>query len=347
MTEPLVIVDDLSIKYGSAAMLPRSRSTENWAVRKVSFEIHPGETLGLVGESGSGKSSIGQALLGNVRPTAGTLSVGGYEVHEFGRRVPRAYRWVAQVVWQDPYRSLTPTMCVGDQIGEPIRNRFGRGRVEAAEEVGRLLQQVGLDPQMADELPHRFSGGQRQRIAIARAVAAQPQLIILDEPVSALDAISQAQIIQMLESLQRDTGVAFLLISHDLAVVRHMADRTAVLCGGRLVEQGGVEETAGTPLHPYTEELLASVLDTTPQRGRRHTAQQPVPRFRKVESPDICPYLDRCWTSGPECEVEEPPMASASTGHLALCHHPIRTTPSSHSAVAALSGVGPDASKED
>ncbi|MFI0406860.1 oligopeptide/dipeptide ABC transporter ATP-binding protein [Actinomadura sp. 3N508] len=326
-TTSLVEIESLGVQYHAAGPRVGRGRTGPWAVREVSLSIGPGETLGLVGESGSGKSTIGQCILGNVRPSEGTIRVAGFDVGSFHGRVPLEYRWVAQVVWQDPYRSLTPSMNIGNQIGEPLARRRKRTRSEVASEVARLLEVVGLEAAMANERPSRFSGGQRQRIAVARALAAEPQLIVLDEPVSALDVISQAQLIEMLERVQRELGVSYLLISHDLAVVRHMAHRTAVLCRGRLVESGTSNAVAAMPAHPYTRELQDSVLDLANSRRGSTSLGRPVPVDRQSgHEHTLCPYLARCSEAVDACERDLPRLVPhAETTHLTACHHPLRS----------------------
>ncbi|MBB3043470.1 ATP-binding cassette domain-containing protein [Nocardioides sp. LMS-CY] len=326
-TPNLVEIENVGVRYRSADLrLGRARN-DVWAVRGVSLSIGHAETLGLVGESGSGKSTIGQCVLGNVRPTEGTIRVAGFDVGAFGTRVPLDYRWVAQVVWQDPYRSLTPGMSIGTQIGEPLARRRKRSRAEVATEVARLLEVVGLEAEMAKERPSRFSGGQRQRIAVARALAAEPRLIVLDEPVSALDVISQAQLIEMLEKVQRELGVSYLLISHDLAVVRHMAHRTAVMCRGQLVESGTSNAVAEMPTHPYTRELQDSVLDLSSTEREARSSGRAVPVARQ-QAHTLCPYLERCPRAIGACERDLPRLVqNPETRHLTACHHPL-TSPS-------------------
>lgn len=300
----LLRVRDLGVTYAESGWF---RSGGTVAVQGVSFDVGVGETLGLVGESGSGKSTVGQVIVGNLAPTTGEVSVGDWEVSAFSGRPPKDYRWTTQVVWQDPYRSLTPTMRIGRQLAEPLRNRFGHVGSELDREVSDLLEKVHLSPLMADRLPNELSGGQRQRVAIARAIAVRPKLIVLDEPVSALDVITQAQIINTLEELQEQTGVSYLLISHDMAVVRHMTERTLVLLHGKLVESGPVDRIADDPAHPYTQELVAAVLDPAPDFQRE---PRQVPTASHVAPPidrRLCTYLDRCRHALDVCRTTEPP----------------------------------------
>lgn len=300
----LLEVSGLGVTYEQPGWFRRSATV---AVQDLSFEIGVGETLGLVGESGSGKSTVGQVVVGNLAPSGGAVRVGDWDVTSFGGRPPKEYRWTTQVVWQDPYRSLTPTMRVGRQLAEPLRNRFGYVGSELDREVRALLEKVHLSPQIADRLPNELSGGQRQRVAIARAIAVRPALVVLDEPVSALDVITQAQIINTLEELQQQTKVSYLLISHDMAVVRHMSERTIVLLHGRLVESGLVDQIADAPSHPYTQELVAAVLDPDPDR-RRETPQVPTAKYTGGDiDRSLCTYLDRCRHAVDACRTSPPP----------------------------------------
>lgn len=231
------------------------------ALNEVSLTIAAGETVGLVGESGSGKSTLGRVLLGEQRPTLGSVRVGDWDVAAFAGRPPRAYRRRVQIVWQDPYSSLTPSRRIGDLLAEPIALHFELPDRAARERVAELLQLVGLDPSAAAKLPHEFSGGQRQRIAIARALSLEPSMIVLDEPVSALDVLTQAQILALLEEIRQRTGVTYFLISHNLGVVRRLCSRIVVLRNGRIVETGSSDDVCDRPQAKYTQELIASILE--------------------------------------------------------------------------------------
>ncbi|MGZ4389286.1 MAG: ABC transporter ATP-binding protein [Gaiellaceae bacterium] len=244
------------------------------AVDDVSFEIREGETLGLVGESGSGKSTTGYCILQLLKPTGGSIRFAGTELTTLGREEMRRMRREMQIVFQDPYASLNPRMTVGDIVGEPllvhgIGNRRGR-----KETVRRLLDVVGFDPGYVNRYPHEFSGGQRQRIGIARALALNPKLIVCDEPVSALDVSIQAQILNLLKDLQRDFGLTYLFIAHDLAVVRTMSDRIAVMNRGKLVEIGPAEQVYTRPENDYTKALLAAVPVPDPRRMRERKQER-------------------------------------------------------------------------
>lgn len=274
-TEPLLSVKDLTITYGSK----RSLKT---AVDMVSFDILPGETLALVGESGSGKSSIARAIVGLNKATSGSISYDGAELT--GRRPAadrRRYRREIQMIFQDPFASLNPRMRIGDILTEPWRVNPGvveKSRWEA--ELAELMRQVGLDPTQSDRYPAQFSGGQRQRICIARALALKPRLVICDEAVSALDVSIQAQILNLLEELQEQFGLAYLFISHDLGVVHHVSDRVAVMYHGEIVETGGTGEIYGNPQREYTQRLLAAEPSIEKWResvGMRHDSGSRLP----------------------------------------------------------------------
>lgn len=261
--EPLLRVDGLVVDYG--------RSGRN-AVDDVSLDLRPGETLGLVGESGSGKSSVARAVLG-LTPYRGSIRFHGEEISGLGRSGWKATRAKLQMIFQDPYSTLDPRMTIGRQVAEPLRVHSRASGAEARERVAGLLARVGLDPQMAARYPHEFSGGQRQRIAIARAIALHPELIVCDEPTSALDVSVQAQVLDLLEELQREQGLAYLFIAHNLGVVRRISHRVAVMYLGRIVETGPVDAVFEAPQHEYTRALLDAVLEPDPrERHRVHRA---------------------------------------------------------------------------
>jgi oligopeptide transport system ATP-binding protein len=244
------------------------------AVDGVSFEIREGETLGLVGESGSGKSTTGYCILQLLRPTSGSVRFMGQELTELGREDVRRMRREMQIVFQDPYSSLDPRMTVGDIVAEPLQVHGVGTRKSRRETVRQLLDVVGFDPRFTNRYPHEFSGGQRQRIGIARALALNPKLIVCDEPVSALDVSIQAQILNLLKDLQRDFGLTYLFIAHDLAVVRTMSDRIAVMNRGRLVEIGSAEEVYATPKDEYTRALLAAVPVPDPRAMKQRKVER-------------------------------------------------------------------------
>ena len=244
------------------------------AVDDVSFDIHEGETLGLVGESGSGKSTTGYCILQLVKPTEGSISFMGKELTSLGREAMRRTRRDLQIVFQDPYASLDPRMTVGDIVAEPLQVHGIGGRSERRQRVRELLDTVGFNPNYTNRYPHEFSGGQRQRIGIARALALEPKLIICDEPVSALDVSIQAQIINLLKDLQRDLGLTYLFVAHDLAVVRTMSDRIAVMNRGKLVEIGTAREVYDNPREDYTKALLSAVPVPDPRRMKERKAER-------------------------------------------------------------------------
>ena len=255
--EPLLEVEDLRAWF---PMGGRWRGRRRWikAVDGVSLTVHRGEVFGLVGESGSGKTTLGRSLLRLVEPTAGTVRFDGVALDELGRRELRAMRRRMQIVFQDPYRSLNPRMQIGQIIAEPLRFHRIVPEAEVDHRVVELLRVVGLEPYFRHRYPHEMSGGQRQRVAIARAVSLEPDFLVADEPVSALDVSVQAQILGLLLELQQRTGIALLLITHDLAVVERLAGRIAVMHQGRVVEQGAIEQVLSAPAHPYTRQLLSA-----------------------------------------------------------------------------------------
>ncbi len=266
MAERLLTVDDLVVEYKGKGL----RAKRFRALKGVSISIDEGKTLGLVGESGSGKTTLGRALLGLAPVTAGRIAFEGKDISHISRRQRRTLGRDMQVVFQDPYTSLNPAMQVGEILAEPLAIQ-GVGRAEASKRVKELLDRVGLPHDAAGRLPREFSGGQRQRVAIARALALRPKLIVCDEPVSALDLTTQARVLDLFLEIQRDTGVAYLFVSHDLDVVRHISHDVAVMYRGEIVEQGPAEQVTTDPEHPYTQRLLLAspVPDPDEQEQRR------------------------------------------------------------------------------
>jgi oligopeptide/dipeptide ABC transporter ATP-binding protein len=289
------------------------------AVDGVSVQVAEGETLGIVGESGSGKSTLARLLLLLERPTAGSLLFDGKDVRAFSRADLRRYRRSVQAVFQDPYSSLDPRMRVDHIVAEPLLPADGVSRGEARGRVKEILELVGLRPESATLYPHEFSGGQRQRIAIARALVTYPKFIILDEPVSALDVSIRAQILNLLKRLQERLGLAYVMISHDLAAARYLATRLAVMYAGKIVETGECDAVYTEPLHPYTLALLSAALPLHPSARRpRIVLAGEVPN--PAHPPDGCRFHPRCPRAMPRCSDEDPEWQEARPGRFTACH---------------------------
>ena len=336
---PLLMVEGVSKTFGGGRwLLGRERAAVR-AVDDVSFALHAGETLGLVGETGSGKSTLGRLVLRLVEPSGGRITFAGQDITAMSRAEVRSLRSELQMVFQDPFGSLDPRMSVGALIAEPMIVH-GHPRDAIAGRVDEIMGLVGLDARLSHRYPHEFSGGQRQRIGIARAMALSPKLLVLDEPVSALDVSIQAQILNLLRNIQKRTGVAYLFIAHDLAVVRHVSDRVAVMYLGRIVETATRDQLYGAPRHPYTISLLSAVPLANPKLER---TRQRIPLYGEISSgtavPTGCRFHLRCFrarliaASGKvetrplsahavpkSCAEQDPALTTVGGGHEAACH---------------------------
>jgi oligopeptide/dipeptide ABC transporter ATP-binding protein len=327
MAEPLLEVTDLRKHFPvRAGGVLRRPVAEARAVDGVSFALAPGRSLGLVGESGCGKTTTGRLVTRLLEPTSGSIRFDGREIAHLGRRAMLPLRREIQMVFQDPYSSLNPRQTVGAIVAAPLLVHRVVPRDRVRDRVRELLELVGLDPDHQSRYPSEFSGGQRQRVGIARALALGPRLLVADEPVSALDVSVQAQVVNLLRDLQRELGVSYLFIAHDLAVVRHFCTDVAVMYLGRIVESGTREQVYGRPLHPYTRALLSAVPDVARATGRaggtsgRIVLRGEVPS--PVDPPSGCPFRTRCWKAQEICAVQEPPPVEHGPGHRVACHFP-------------------------
>ena len=290
------------------------------AVDDVSFDIYKGETLGLVGESGCGKTTCGRTVLGLYPATSGVIEYAGRDVTKLGKKDSLWFKKRAQMIFQDPYASLDPRMTVGDIIGEGIDN-FGLHKADKQERIHELLALVGLNKEHAGRFPHEFSGGQRQRIGIARALAVDPEFIVCDEPISALDVSIQAQVVNLLIKLQKELGLTYLFIAHDLSMVKHISDRVGVMYMGHIVELASSAELYDHPEHPYTKALLSAIPIPDPEQERTKTV---LPLEGEVGSPincgPGCRFASRCKYATERCKGETPALKEIRDGHFVACH---------------------------
>ena len=325
---PLVQVEGLKMYFPIHSGVLRRHTGDVKAVDDVSFSILPGETLGLVGESGCGKSTVGRALLRLYEPTAGRVVIDGEDIGQLSPEMLRRKRPTMQMVFQDPQASLNPRMSLASIIGEPLLEHTKLSPDQRLDRIYELMDQVGLNRRFANRFPHEFSGGQRQRIGIARALALNPKFIVCDEPIAALDVSIQAQVVNLLEDLQDRLGLTFLFISHDLSMVRHIADRVAVMYLGRIVELSPRDNLYDRPLHPYAEALLSAVNEPDPDRAQTRQrillkGDLPSP----ANPPRGCNFSTRCPRVFERCLTEKPKLTTVEPGRDVACHlfDPIKT----------------------
>jgi len=319
MTAPLVEVEHLVKTYQTGGVLERRRLVR--AVSDVSFTIAPGETLGLVGESGSGKTTVGRTILRLEEPTSGTVRFDGTDLAAIGGATLRALRRKMQIIFQDPFASLNPRRTVGASVAEGIEIHRLASRADTPARVRQLLEEVGLDPTFAARYPHELSGGQRQRVGIARALAVDPSFIVCDEPVSALDVSVQAQVLNLLLDLRDQRGLAYLFIAHDLALVRQVAGRIAVMYLGTIVELGPARTVIDAPRHPYTQALVSAVPQPDPTAAQTRIVLQGEPPSPSSPPPG-CPFVSRCFhpRKDARCDAERPALRVIE-GRAVACHH--------------------------
>ena len=319
MTKPLIEVRNLKMYFPVGTSFLGGRKLLK-AVDDVSFDLFPGETFGLVGESGCGKTTAGRSLVRLYRPTGGQILLDGTDIAPLSERDVLPYRRRMQMIFQDPYASLNPRMTVSSIIGEPMRLQ-GASPDAIDARVRELIEQVGLKKDHLNRYPHEFSGGQRQRIGIARALSTRPEFIVCDEPISALDVSIQAQVINMLEDLQREMGITYLFVSHDLSMVRHISHRVGVMYLGHLVEVANVHDLYADMRHPYTRALLSAVPVADPDlaaNANRIILQGDVPT--PIDPPSGCPFRTRCRFSEKRCAETRPELREVAPGHLVACH---------------------------
>ncbi len=315
---PLLEIEDLVVEYGGGW-----RRAKNRAVDRVSLNVWPGETLGLVGESGSGKTTIGMATVGLAPISAGSIRFQGEEIASANAKRRRDLSAHMQVIFQDPFSSLNPSRTIGQILVEPLLVHRQLSRAESTREIESMLAKVGLKPDDAGSYPAQFSGGQRQRIAVARALMTAPNFVICDEAVSALDLSVQAQVLNLLLTMQNELSLSYLFVSHDLSVVRHMAQRVVVLFKGRVMESGSTEVVCNTPTHPYAQTLLSAIPLPVPRiRDSNEVGSQEASSAltRPVDSTESCPFAARCSFAIPICREERPELLPSPSGSLVSCH---------------------------
>jgi oligopeptide/dipeptide ABC transporter ATP-binding protein len=319
MSQFVLAVDDLVKHFAATRSAFGTPLTTVKAVDGVSFTLRPGETLALVGESGCGKSTVGRLVMRLIDPTAGRIVLGGEDVTSLSERDFRSFRRRVQLIFQDPFASLNPRMTIGQILSEPLMLHDIVPASERKRRVADLLEMVGLQPFYAGRYPHEFSGGQRQRIVIARALAVEPKIVICDEPVSALDVSIRAQILNLLKELQARLGLAYIFISHDLSVVKHIADRIAVMYLGRIIETGPADDIFADPRHPYTRALLSAIPVASPNaRRERRILEGDVPS--PINPPPGCHLHPRCPYAGELSRTQRPPLDDDGKGHATACH---------------------------
>ncbi|PSJ24776.1 dipeptide/oligopeptide/nickel ABC transporter ATP-binding protein [Streptosporangium nondiastaticum] len=321
--EALLTVEGLVKHFPITKGLLRRQVGAVQAVDGLTFDVRTGETLGVVGESGCGKSTMGRLITRLLEPTGGRVAFQGKDISHLGVAGMRPLRRDIQMIFQDPYSSLNPRHTVGTIVGAPFRLQGIAPEGGVKKEVQRLLELVGLNPEHYNRYPHEFSGGQRQRIGIARALALKPKLVVADEPVSALDVSIQAQVVNLLDDLQDELGLTYVIIAHDLSVIRHVSDRIAVMYLGKLVELTDRTSLYTKPMHPYTKALLSAVPVPDPKRRakrERILLKGDVPS--PISPPSGCRFHTRCWKATDVCKVQEPPLLALEPGHQVACHHP-------------------------
>ncbi|GAA3931528.1 hypothetical protein GCM10022244_45440 [Streptomyces gulbargensis] len=322
--EPLLKVTGLKKHFPIRKGLLQRQTGAVKAVDGIDFEVLPGETLGVVGESGCGKSTMGRLITRLLEPTAGTVEFQGTDISHLGIAGMRPMRRDIQMIFQDPYGSLNPRHTVGTIVSAPFKLQGVEPEGGLKKEVQRLLGLVGLNPEHYNRYPHEFSGGQRQRIGIARALALKPKLVVADEPVSALDVSIQAQVVNLLDDLQQELGLTYVIIAHDLSVIRHVSDRIAVMYLGKIVELADRKSLYESPMHPYTRALMSAVPIPDPRRrGAKSerillTGDVPSP----IAPPPGCRFHTRCWKATEVCRTQEPPLVELRPGQRVACHHP-------------------------